>query len=121
MKRGRIVEIVMISVIIVLVAIGGQHLLVVLGQHKPWGWLIIAGLMYLAVQGARAAYDPSSPDARANVTKAGAYICAALLALWSVVLHEPHWIYGSCIVATEVALVFDLITIVAPRRIPGGN
>jgi hypothetical protein len=120
MKRGRTVEIVMIAVIAILVAIGGQRVLVVLNQHKPWGWLIAAGLVYLAVMNARSAYDPTSPDARANVTKAGAYLCAAALALWAVIL-PARWVFGSCIVATEVALVFDLITMLAPRRVPGGN
>jgi hypothetical protein len=103
-----------------LVAAGGQRMLLVLGQHKPWGWLIAAGLVYLAVMGARAAYDPASPDARVNVTKAGAYLCAATLALWAVLL-PARWVYGSCIVAAEVALVFDIIALAAPRRAPGGN
>lgn len=110
----------MIAVIGILVAIGGQRVLLVLGQHKPFGWLIAAGLVFLAAKGAQAAYDPTSPDARANVTKAGAYLCAALLALWAVLL-PARWVYGSCIVATEVALVFDLITLLAPRRVSGGN
>jgi hypothetical protein len=120
MKRVNTLEVAMLAVIAVLVAIGGQRVLLVLGQHKPFGWLIAAGLVYLAAKGAKAAYDPASPDARANVTKAGAYLCAALLALWAVLL-PARWVYGSCIVATEVALVFDMITILAPRRTTGGN
>jgi len=111
----------MLAIIMVLVAMGGQLVLVMLGQHKPWGWLIVAGLVYLAATGVRAAYDPTRSDARVNVTKAAGYLCAAVLALWSVLLHWPYWIYGSCVVMTEVALVFDLITLVAPRRLPGGN
>jgi len=120
MNRARIVEIAALAVIAVLVGFGGHLVLVTLGQHKPWGWLIGAGLVYLAVLGARAAYDPASPDARVNVTKAGAYLCAAVLALWAILL-PARWVYGSCIVATEIALVFDLITLAAPRRAPGGN
>jgi hypothetical protein len=120
MNRARIWEIAALAVLAILVAAGGQRVLLVLGQHKPWGWLIAAGLVYLAVNGAKAAYDPASPDARANVTKAGAYLCAAALALWAVVL-PARWVYGSCIVAAEVALVFDLITLIAPRRAAGGN
>jgi hypothetical protein len=119
MERARKVEIAAIAVIAVLVALGGRLVLVTLSQHKPWGWLIAAGLVYLAVNGARAAYNPGSPDARVNVTKAGAYLCAAALALWAVLL-PARWVYGSCIVAAEAALVFDLITIAAPRRAGGG-
>ncbi len=109
----------MIVVIMLLVLVGGQRVLILLTNHRPFGWLIVAALSWLAVWNARNAYDPTSSDARVNVTKAGAYLCACALALWAVLLHEPHWVYGSCIVATEVALVFDLITIVAPRRAGG--
>jgi len=120
MKRARIVEIAALAVIALLVASGGQLVLVTLGLHKPWGWLIGAGLVYLAVGGVRAAYDPQSPQARANVAKAGAYLCAAVLALWAILL-PARWVYGSCIAAAEIALVFDLITLAAPRRAAGGN
>jgi hypothetical protein len=120
MKRARSVEIAALAVIGVLVGLGGHLVLATLAAHKPWGWLIGAGLVYLAVGGVRAAYDPASPAARVNVTKAGAYLCAAVLGLWAVLL-PARWVYGSCIVATEIAIVFDLITLAAPRRAAGGN
>ncbi len=120
MKRARIVEVAALAVIALLVGVGGPAVLATLGQHKPWGWLIAAGLVYLAVGGVRSAYDPESPQARVEVTKAGTYLCAALLALWAVIM-PARWVYGSCIVATEIALVFYLITLVAPRRAAGGN
>jgi drug/metabolite transporter superfamily protein YnfA len=120
MKRARIVEVAALAVIALLVGVGGPAVLATLAQHKPWGWLIAAGLVYLAVRGVRAAYNPESPQARAEVTKAGTYLCAAVLALWAVLL-PARWVYGSCIVAAEIALVFDLITLVAPRRAAGGN
>jgi hypothetical protein len=72
------------------------------------------------VRGVRASYDPQEPQARVNVTKSGAYLCAAILALWAVVL-PARWVFGSAIAAAEIALVFDLITLVAPQRAPGGN
>lgn len=114
------VEIAALMGIAVLVALGGQLVLVTLGHHKPWGWLIAAGLVYLAAHGVRMAYDPSNPAVRVNVTKAGAYLCAAVLALWAVLL-PARWVYGSCIVAAEIALVLDLITLAAPRRAAGRN
>ena len=117
MKRARIWEIAAMAVIAVLVAIGGHNVLVMLGTHKPWGWLIAAGLVYLAVNGVRTAMPSES---RADVTKAGAYLCAAILALWAVLL-PARWVFGSCIVAAEIALVFDCITLAAPQRAPGEN
>jgi len=114
------VEIAALAVIAVLVGAGGHLVLATLAQHKPWGWLIAAGLVYLAVHGLRAAYDPASPEARVNVAKAGAYLCAAVLALWAVLL-PARWVYGSCIVAAEIALVVDLVTLAAPGRAAGGN
>ncbi len=113
-------EIAAIAIIAVLVALGGRLVLTTLSQHKPWGWLIAAGAVYVAVRGVRAAYDPFAPDARVNVTKAGAYLCAAVLFLWAVLL-PARWVYGSCVVAAEAALVFDLISIAAPRRAGGGT
>jgi len=89
-------------------------------MHKPWGWLIAAALVYVAVHGVRNAYHPEHPEARVQVTKAGAYLCAAILALWAVLL-PARWVDGSCIVAVEIALVFDLITLAAPQRAAGGN
>jgi hypothetical protein len=120
MQRARVVEVAALAVIAILVAFGGHNVLVLLWQHKPFGWLIAAALVYLAVIGVRNAYDPTRAEARVNVTKAGAYLCAAILALWAVLL-PARWVSGSCIVATEVALVFDLITLVAPKRAAGGN
>ena len=113
-------EIVALAVIAVLVAMGGHNVLLLLGQHKPFGWMIAAALVYLAVNGVRTAYDPVRPEARANVTRAGAYLCAAILALWAVLL-PARWVFGSCIVAAEIALVFDLITLAAPQRAAGGH
>jgi hypothetical protein len=43
-----------------------------------------------------------------------------LLALWAI-LAPARWVFGSCIVAAEIAVVFDLITVVARGRVAGGN
>lgn len=120
MKRARIVEIAALAVIAVLVGAGGPALLATLSQHKPWGWLIAAGLVFLAVRMVRTAYDPENPSARVEVTKAGTYLCAAVLTLWAVLL-PARWVYGSCIVAAEISLVFDIVTLAAPRGAAGGN
>jgi hypothetical protein len=120
MTRARIVEILAIVLIAILVASGGRLVLYTMGHYKLWGIAASAGFLYLALRGLKTAYDPSNPDARVNVTKAGAYVCAAALVLWAVAAPAP-WVYGSCIVAVEVALVFDLINIVAQSRVRGGN
>lgn len=121
MQRARVVEIVALAAIAVLVLFGGQAVLVMLGAHKPWGWLIAAGLVYLAVRNVRSAYVPDDPMARFNVTKGSTYLCASILALWAVIIPIPRWIFGSCLVATEVAIVLDIISLAAPRRAAGGN
>jgi hypothetical protein len=46
-------------------------------------------------------------------------LCAAILALLAV-LAPAKWVFGSCIAAAEVALVFDMITIVARGRVARG-
>ncbi len=108
------------GVIAVLIAIGGHNLLVGLGGNKLWGGLFGVALIVLAVRELRGAYDPSRPDARAEVTKSGAYLIAAVLVLWAI-LFPARWVFGSCIVAAEVALVFDIITLAARSRATGGT
>ena len=108
------------GVIAALIAVGGRQLLVTLGHNKTWGAVLAAALVFVAVRELRSAYDPAAPDVRVEVTKAGAYFCAALLALWAV-LFPARWVFGSCIVAAEVAIVFDIITLAARSRIAGGH
>ena len=109
-----------IAVIALLVAFGGRLLLEALGRDKPVGVLLGVGAVVVAVRALRTAYDPRSPEARAEVTKYGAYLCAALLAL-AAILAPASWVFGSCIFAAEAALVFDLITVAARKRAAGGK
>jgi hypothetical protein len=120
MDRAQIVEVVGMAFIALLVAAGGKQLLFVLSEHKVVGAIIGAGLVIAAFGVLRRAYDPADPDARLNVTKAGAYFCAATLALWAIVA-PARWNYGAFIVAAEAALVFDIITVAARKRVAGGQ
>jgi hypothetical protein len=113
-------ELIAMGAIAVLVAIGGRTLLVSLGHEKVWGALLGVALIALAVRELRAAYDPAAVDARVEVTKAGAYLIAAVLVLWAI-LAPARWVFGSCIVAAEVAIVFDIITLAARSRTAGGT
>jgi len=113
-------EMIAMGAIAVLIAIGGRSLLVTLGQYKLWGVVLGAALVFLAVSELRRAYDPTAPEARIEVTKAGAYFIAAVLVLWAI-LDPARWVYGSCIAAAEIAVVFDLITLVARNRTAGGT
>jgi hypothetical protein len=112
-------EVIALGVIAILIAIGGRHLLGVLALNKTWGAVLAVLFLVYAVRELRGAYDPSAPDARIEVTKAGAYVCAAVLALWAI-LAPARWNLGACLVAAEVAVVFDLISIVARGRAVGG-
>ena len=120
MSRGQIVEIVAIACIMLLVATGGRVLLHALGANKIAGIIVGGGAVLVALSTLRSAWDPSSPEARVNVTRGGAYLVAATLTLWAV-LAPAKWVFGSCIAAAEVALVFDLITVTARKRVAGGN
>jgi hypothetical protein len=113
-------EMLAMGAIAVLIAVGGRQLLVTLGHYKTWGALLAAALVFVAVRELRTAYDPAAPDARVEVTKAGAYFIAALLTLIAVLVPQ-RWAFGSCIVAAEIAVVFDLITLAARSRTAGGN
>jgi len=113
-------EMIAMGAIAVLIAIGGRQLLATLSHQKTWGALLAAAIVFLAVRELRGAYNPALPDARVEVTKAAAYFCAAALALWAI-LAPARWVVGSCIVAAEVAVVFDIISIAASSRTAGGN
>jgi len=113
-------EMIAMIVIAVLIAVGGRQLLITLGHYKTWGAVLAAALVFVAVRELRTAYDPSAPDARVEVTKAGAYFVAALLTLIAVLVPQ-RWAFGSCIVSVEIALVFDIITLAARMRTAGGN
>jgi hypothetical protein len=120
MNGARIGELAAMVAIAVLVALGGKALLVTLGHVKPLGVLIAAGGLLAALGALRTAYDPSGPDARVNVTRAGAYVCTAAFALWAI-LAPGKWVYGACIVSAETAIVFDLIATAVRGRVAKGS
>lgn len=107
--------------IVVLVAMGGKTLLLALGHApRPFNWLVPAGALAAALISLRAAYNPADPAARVNVSRNAAYACAAAFALVAVLAPAP-WAFGTCIAATEVAIVFDLVSTAARGRTVKGN
>ncbi len=117
-KDPRLPEIAWLVVIAILVALGTAPVLRFLSLNRLVGILLLAGLVLTTVVMIRRAYDPASPTVRADVTKAVAYCAAAVLALVTVVWH-PHWAIRSCITAAEVAILFDVFTIVTRPRAAG--
>jgi hypothetical protein len=120
MKGARIGELVAMAVIAILIAAGGKELLVALAHLKPFGALVPAGALVVAVLSLRGAYNPDDPAARSNVTRSGAYVVAAGFALWAVIAPNK-WVFGTCIVAAEVAVVFDLIATAVRGRLAKGS
>lgn len=120
MNVGRLGEIAAMAAIALLVALGGKTLLVTLSENKLLGGVLLAGVVLVALGAVRRAYDPADPAARANVTKAAAYLCAAVLGWWAV-LAPAKFAFGACIVAAEAALAFDIITTAARGLSTKGN
>lgn len=117
-KDPRLPEIVWLIVIAVLVAAGGPLVFHTLALHRLAGSLVLAAAVVLAAFAIRRAYDPHSQTVRSDVTKQVAYCVAAVLGLVAVG-GKQHWAIGSCIAALEIAIVFDVITIVARPRAAG--
>ncbi len=113
MKDTRVAEIAWLAVIAALVALGGFSVLRLLAHNRLLGLLLVAAAVFAGVMAIRRTYDPARPEARRDVTKAAAYCCAALLAVIPVATGKHE---GIAIVAAEVALVFDIITIAARPR-----
>lgn len=119
MKDSRIAEIAWMTVIAIVVAAGGNIVLGLLATHRWFATLVLAAAVALALLGLRRAFVANAPTARIEVTKAGTYLVAAVLAFVAIGLHM-HWAIGATIAATEAAIVFDIITIVArPKPAPG--
>ncbi|MFN2461492.1 MAG: hypothetical protein ABR591_12535 [Candidatus Velthaea sp.] len=115
---ARTAEIAALAVIALLLAAGGRTLLAMLAAHRAVAAPALAVLIVLALGGLRRIYRAPDDDARAVITKNVAYVVAAALALWDV-LAAAKWLPGACIAAAEVALVFDMLTIAARRRVAG--
>jgi hypothetical protein len=118
--KSRFGEIAALSVLAILVALGGKLVLANLGTHRAIAALAIVVVIAGSSVALRQAYRLPGDETRIVITKYVAYLVAAILALWDV-LAPAKWIPGSCIAAAEVALVFDIITIWARRNVAGGT
>ncbi|HEY6233547.1 MAG TPA: hypothetical protein VIW69_00415 [Candidatus Elarobacter sp.] len=119
MKDTRAAEIAWLVVIAILVALGGNVVLAMLAQHRAFAEILLLVVAIAAFFGLRRAFVANTATARSDVTKAGAYFVAAILAFVAIGLHV-HWAIGACIAAIETALIFDILTIVARvRTVPG--
>lgn len=114
MKDSRLPEIAWLVVIAILVAAGGSALLGFLGQNRLGGGIVTLVAVAASIVMLRRAYVPSSPTVRADVTQASAYCVAASLAFVTIEWN-PHWGLRACISAAEVAVIFDIVTVVARR------
>jgi len=118
-KDRRLPEIALLLLIAVLIAAGAQPVLHLLAANRLFGTLLLAVALIATVLAIRRAYDPASPTVRADVTKGVAYCVAVALALVTIDW-GPHWAIRACITAAEVAVVFDITTIIARPRAAGG-
>ena len=114
-KDTRVAEIAWLVLIAILVAVGGNIVLAMLAQHRVFAEILLLVVAIAAFFGLRRAFVANTETARSDVTKAGAYFVAAILAFVAIGLHV-HWAIGACIAAIETALIFDIITIVARAR-----
>jgi hypothetical protein len=119
-KDSRVAEIAWMTVIAVLVALGGNVLLGLLAAHRAFAAVLLGALAVAALLGLRRAFVANAPTARIDVTKAAAYFVAALLAFVAIGLHV-HWAIGATIAAAEAALVFDIVTIAARGKRDNGD
>jgi hypothetical protein len=114
-NASRIAEVGALAFIAFLVATGGRILLHALGNFRVAAALVLVVLLVTAFMNALRTYRAAGPDARAAITRSVAYMVAGALALADVLV-PAKWIPGSCIAAAEVALAFDIITVVTRKR-----
>jgi len=117
-KDSRTAEIAWLAVIALLIAVGADPVLATLRHDRTLGIVVSAAAILGTLVTMRRAYDPGSPTARADVTKAVAYCAAAVLALVAIAWN-PHWAVRACITAAEVAVIFDIVVVSRrPRATP---
>jgi hypothetical protein len=112
-KTGRAVESGALIVTALLLLVGGRQLLAQLTQFPAaasFALVVIAGATSLGI---RRHMRSVASDARLLVTRDLTYIAAVAFGLAAVVT-RTHWAFGSCIVATEFALVLDIVGRFAP-------
>ena len=114
-KDTRVAEIAWLVLIAILVAVGGNIVLAMLAQHRVFAEILLLVVVIAAFFGLRRAFVANTETARSDVTKAGAYFVAAILAFVAIGLHV-HWAIGACIAAIEAAIVFDVVTLMARGR-----
>ncbi len=114
-KDNSTAEIVWLVLLAILVAAGGNVVLGLLAQQRTFAEVLLLVVTIAAFFGVRRAVVANTATARTDVTKAGAYFVAAILAFVAIGLHV-HWAIGACIAAVETAIVFDVVTIVARTR-----
>ena len=114
-KDSSVAEVAWLALIAILVAVGGNVVLGMLAQHRAFAEVLLLVVAVAAFFGVRRAVVANAPTARIDVTKAGAYFVAAVLAFVAIGLHV-HWAIGATIAAVEAALVFDVITVAARAR-----
>lgn len=120
MKNPRLAEILWLAVLAVLAAAGGARILRLLAERRGLGDVLLLVAVVATVVMIRRAYDPASPTVRTDVTAAVGYCCSAVLALVAVAGRQ-HWAIGSAIIALEVSLAFEIVTIAAGSRAVGGR
>lgn len=114
-KDPRVAEIVWLSIIAIIVPVGGNIMLASLDRHRTFAAVLFALVIVAAVLQLRRAMRTDAPSARIEITKAAAYLVPPILGFVAIGLHV-HWAIGACIAALEVAVVFDLVTAVARLR-----
>jgi hypothetical protein len=119
-RDTRVAEIVWMTVIAVLVALGGTVILGALDTHRAFGAAVLAVAVAISGLAVRRAIAANAPTARRDVTKAATYLVAAVLAFAAIALHV-HWAIGASIAAAEAAIVFDIVTIAARPKAAGGS
>jgi hypothetical protein len=114
-KDARTAEMVLLILIAIIVAACGNIVLGMLAQHRAFAQVLLLVVVIAAFFGLRRAFVANTSTARSDVTKAATYFAAAILAFVAIGLHV-HWAIGACIAATECALIFDVVTLVARVR-----
>lgn len=107
---SRTFEIVFLAVMALAILVGGQFLLFAIARFHGLAVAVLGVLAMLTVYAFRRNFLAGGPHARIHAARDGAFL-AAIVAAIAFVLAEAKWSLGATIVAVEVALAVEMLSL----------
>ncbi len=111
---SRIFEIACLAIMAFAILLGGQFLLLAIAKFHGLAISVLGALAIFVVYAFRRNFLAGGPQARIHAARDGAFL-AAIAAAISFIVAEAKWSLGATIVAVEVAIVVEVLSLASAR------